>query len=109
MSDLTPDLRSMPEEVLEEAAKAIHASDDPSGKLPTWEEDGEGDRDVYRVNARAAYPALARWVTARVLDEAAHRIRSGDQSRDPYEREAVGYVVDKLQQFANEAEAVRHD
>lgn len=105
MSDLIPAIDDMPADVLEEAAKAIHASDDPSGKLPTWEEDGEGDRDVYRVNARAAYPALARWVTARVIDEAAHKIRSGDQSRDPYEREAVGYVVDQLQQFANEAEA----
>lgn len=113
MSDLTPDLRSMPEKVLGEAAEAMWVSS---------QNDREWARrvvnDVFSppddlppealdliASVRTAYPILARWVTSRVLDEAAHQIRSGDQSRDPYEREAVGYVVDQLQQFANEAEA----
>lgn len=80
MSDhLIPDLADMPEEVLEAVAKAVY-DDDPFGTPGGWEREGEEFRDLYRADARAAYPVIAAWVTAqaraKALREAADLIYS---------------------------------
>lgn len=76
MSDnLIPRLDDMPAEALEAAAKAVY-DDDPFGTPSGWEREGEAFRDLYRADVRAAYPHLARWVTAQALRKAADEINA---------------------------------
>lgn len=66
MTDLTPDLRSMPAEVLEAAAEALYEVDEVVLDPERWGREPESVKHPYRMAIRDAYPAIAAWVTAQV-------------------------------------------